>query len=402
MLAMRLTFPACPKRTTWIALIPVEDRLEVSPCEYLLLRTTMSLAEPPPHFSSSPQHQTEPHAQATANVKPTVTPQTRPFLRVLMSWVRRTHLYLGLFLFPWAVLYGVTAFLFNHPTAFSDQASTRFAADLLRDTPFATLSAPSVVAGTIVEALQTKEPTSRYTLLRPDEAKYSREFAFANATLSDGESISILFDVAGTGGTIRSQPRTSSTPKTPAPFAIGADRTMPDRGAKSKSQAKEKLASRPNQGLALQETLADQVKATMPIVVERAGFSSISQSTITSVPDLVFRIDRDDVEWEVTYNALTGSVTGRLASEIEPKSISVRRFLTRLHLAHGYPSTVGTRWAWAVIVDLMAFVMCFWGISGLFMWWQIKSTRIWGLLTLGVSAALACALGFGMYAVLVS
>src|SRR6476661_6325569 len=32
-----------------------------------------------------------------------------------MRVVRRVHLYSGLFLFPWVMLYGFTALLFNHP-----------------------------------------------------------------------------------------------------------------------------------------------------------------------------------------------------------------------------------------------------------------------------------------------
>ncbi|HVJ88034.1 MAG TPA: hypothetical protein VM452_20385, partial [Caulifigura sp.] len=38
----------------------------------------------------------------------------------MMRVVRRVHLYSGLFLFPWVMLYGVTALLFNHPGAMPD------------------------------------------------------------------------------------------------------------------------------------------------------------------------------------------------------------------------------------------------------------------------------------------
>ncbi|AWM39993.1 hypothetical protein C1280_25300 [Gemmata obscuriglobus] len=43
-----------------------------------------------------------------------------------MHMVRRTHLYVGLFLFPWAILYGVTGFLFNHPTVLADAPTAHF------------------------------------------------------------------------------------------------------------------------------------------------------------------------------------------------------------------------------------------------------------------------------------
>jgi hypothetical protein len=51
-------------------------------------------------------------------------------------------------------------------------------------------------------------------------------------------------------------------------------------------------------------------------------------------------------------------------------------------------------------VDAMAFVMVFWGISGVFMWWQLKNTRVLGFFVLLLSAAAALALGFGMHEVL--
>jgi hypothetical protein len=102
--------------------------------------------------------------------------------------------------------------------------------------------------------------------------------------------------------------------------------------------------------------------------------------------------------WIVTYNAQTGSVAGKPADDPAPaEEMSTRRFLTRLHLAHGYPGEQNARWFWAVVVDAMAFVMVFWGVSGIFMWWQIKATRKFGFLVLVLSVAAATALGLGMH-----
>ena len=76
--------------------------------------------------------------------------------------------------------------------------------------------------------------------------------------------------------------------------------------------------------------------------------------------------------WRVQYDLTTGAVSGR--PKDEPASpLSPRRFLTRLHQAHGYPSSLGVRWVWAVAVDLMFVSMVGWGITGLLMWWQMKN-----------------------------
>jgi hypothetical protein len=45
----------------------------------------------------------------------------------------------------------------------------------------------------------------------------------------------------------------------------------------------------------------------------------------------------------------------------------------------------------------MSIVLVFWGISGLFMWWQVKATRRTGFLILLLSFAAAAALGLGMH-----
>jgi hypothetical protein len=46
----------------------------------------------------------------------------------------------------------------------------------------------------------------------------------------------------------------------------------------------------------------------------------------------------------------------------------------------------------------MALTMCFWGLSGLVMWWQVKTTRKAGAVVLVLSAVAATALGIAMYA----
>src|SRR4051794_1699015 len=51
--------------------------------------------------------ETEPVRMETA--KP--APRPRPLSRRVLHWVRRLHLFLGLFLLPWALLYGVSGFI---------------------------------------------------------------------------------------------------------------------------------------------------------------------------------------------------------------------------------------------------------------------------------------------------
>lgn len=317
---------------------------------------------------------------------PAPQPFRRPLRRRVMHAVRRAHLYFGLFLLPWAVMYGATGFLFNHPTAFADAPTVTFGAGELAGTPMESPPRPDAVAGQVVAALNDRATEGKpYALVEPEKARYTRDFAFATVK-ADGHDVNLLFDVNSPGGTVRSKPAAPpAKPAAPAPFAIGA---------------RNPTAAPPTERLNFADPLHERVKAAVPVVLERTGFP-VGDATVTSVPDLSFLMSDGAKTWRVTYNALTGTVSGTPADTAPtPEGLSTRRFLTRLHLASGFPNDRGTKWFWAVVVDAMAFVMVFWGASGLFMWWQVKATRRLGLVVLLLSAAAATALGLGMHEVL--
>lgn len=322
----------------------------------------------------------------------------RPLRKRVMHVVRRGHLYFGLFLLPWAVLYGATGFLFNHPTAFSDQPTASFGASELRDTPMSAPPRPAEIAERVVRALNERATGDhKYELVEPEKAKYVREFAFATVKADDRE-VSILFDVVhNSGGTVRSRPAAPSPKEVEkAPFAITGAKGGNTKGGAPKGEAQKGGA--PTAGtLQLPDPLHERVKEATPTVLARTGFAG-GEVTVTSVPDLSFRMSDGAKVWTVTYNALNGTVSGApLDAAAPPEELSTRRFLTRLHLAHGFPGDTNAKWFWAVIVDAMAFVMIFWGVSGVFMWWQITATRALGLAVLLFSACCALALGFGMH-----
>ena len=309
----------------------------------------------------------------------------RPVGKRLMMLVRRGHLYAGLFLLPWVVLYGVTSFLFNHPTAFADQLAASFGRSDLRGTPMDPPPGPKDIAAQVVAALQARAPEgTTYALVEPEKAKFTREFAFATVK-ADGQTVSLLFHANGTGGSIRSKADEPPKVAEKAPFAVGGG---PALGPSPKG----------NDGLKLADPLPERVKAAVPVVLERTGFPA-GDVTVTSVPDVSFRMSGGEKVWTVTFNPMTGAVAGKTTDDAgEP--LSARRFLTRLHLAHGYGSEVNAKWAWAVVVDVMAFVMLFWAVSGILMWWQVKAARGWGVLVLLLSAATATWLAVGMHGML--
>ena len=325
----------------------------------------------------------------TDPASPKPMPRQRPPAKRLVMLIRRGHLYFGLFLFPWAILYGVTAFLFNHPTAFSDRPVASFGADTLAGTPLETRPTLLDQACEVVNQLNASQtPATPYQLV--GDAKYGREFAFATVK-ADGQTVSVLLDAKNGGGTIRSNPVAEVKQPEPAPFAVGG----PAKPSKRESR-NDRQATRPA-GLQLIYPLHERFRDSLPTILARTGFPT-GEVTVTSVPDVVFPIRAEDRDWVASYNPMTGSLTGTPADSQPASELGWRRFLLRLHTTHGYPGEPNSRWFWAVIVDAMAFIMCFWSLSGLLMWWQIKATRRLGAGVLTLSALAATALGFAMHA----
>jgi hypothetical protein len=325
----------------------------------------------------------------SADLPETSARSPRPLNRRVMHVVRRLHMYLGLFLFPWALLYGVSGFLFNHPTAFSEQKTATFGQSDLEGTPLADVPSPTVQAQAVVTKLNERlKPETAYKL--GGEATYTRDFAFALVKV-DGQTINILFDVKTGGGTVRlAPPQSAKTEPVKAPFAVG--KSLPPKG----NVAPLIVTS---EGILLANPLHERVKATVPVVMERTGFPT-GEVTVTSVPDIAFPIEADGQVWTATYSPMTGSVSGKLADNEEKPSTGWRQFVLRLHTAHGYPGEANVRWYWAFIVDVMSLVLVFWAGSGLFMWWQIKASRRLGLVLLVLSAVTSTAMGIAMYAII--
>jgi hypothetical protein len=306
-------------------------------------------------------------------------------------------LYLGLLLFPWALLYGVTAFLFNHPTAFGDRPTAAFGRDALAGTPLEGPPDPQAIAEQVVAKLnETQGPTTPYTLA--GAAKFTgKELAHAKVDV-DGQSLNVAIDLKAGGGTVRSSPASERRRVEKAPFAVGGG-AGGRGGRKSNKQSKPSHNSTddPSSNLHLNNPLHERVKAALPTILERIGFPA-GEVTVTSVPDVVLPVEAGGRVWTATYIHMTGGVSGRPAEEKPETDRGWRQFLLGLHKAHGYPGEANGRWWWALFADAMGLTMCFWGLSGLVMWGQVKATRKAGTVVLVLSAAAATALGFAMHA----
>jgi hypothetical protein len=105
--------------------------------------------------------------------------------------------------------------------------------------------------------------------------------------------------------------------------------------------------------------------------------------------------------WRATYDPQVGALSGRPESEGPAMSNRMFLLLVWLHLAHEYPSSVDSRWFWALGVDAMFLSMVGRGITGLLMWWQMRNRRTVGAIVIVASLIVSVAVAIGMHGYLV-
>ena len=289
-----------------------------------------------------------------------------------MLWVRRVHLYSGLFMLPWVLLYGVTGMLFNHPAAFSDGGTIRtFGETEIAGTPLAGAPTADELAIQVVEAINLAANEGEGPRLTPPrEARFSGPLSY---TLDDGESLRrVEFNLETRAGTIRADGR-----------------------GERPAAAKPRDALAGVNPLELDAPVVEQGLRSLPSVLSSMRLKEATASN-GRTPSLLFTADADGEPVRVFYDMASGRVSSMAAEAKSP--LPLRSFLLRMHTAHGYSATVAARWFWAIAVDAMFVSMVFWGLSGVFMWWQIKRTRWLGTAFLVVSAVVATTLATGMHA----
>lgn len=313
----------------------------------------------------------------------------RPLGRRVLHFVRRAHLYIGVFLFPWAMLYGVTGFLFNHPTFMADPPPIWFTRQDLVGTELESVPDLTSQAQAIVSALnEAKQPATPYRLGR-GEIYYANRDAFVATVKAGTRTFFVTFEPNASSGVIR-ESTPASPPPEPAPFAF-AKAQGPSQGGVPSPTSPDPV------GLELSDSLVERLKKALPTMLERKGIPA-AEITLIIAPDIRLPIDVDGEDWTATFNPLTTAVAGVKGPKLS--NLTLRTFLLQMHLTRGYPGQMNLKWGWAIGVDSIAMALCFWGVSGILMWWQIKSTRRVGLAVLVASSILATMLTIGMHQLL--
>jgi hypothetical protein len=223
----------------------------------------------------------------------------RPLTKLMLMVVRRSHLYFGLLLVPWAILYGVTAYLFNHPTHFSSTTQKSISsAAIPKDWPTRDWRASSLAEEVISQLNHRFEDENKpIELASSIEPKFDGRFVTASYD-HNGRSFAVSISLDGLRGSIRSQPVRVEAPKpTPSFFEItppGAGARSRGRGGPLATQAGDlpsRGESKNTQGtsntkpLFIDETVFAQIKSSVLEFAESQGHAiEAEQLRITAIP----------------------------------------------------------------------------------------------------------------------
>ena len=277
-----------------------------------------------------------------------------------LKLVRRLHLYAGLLLLPWVLLFGISGLLFNHPNwasprhlihhadAEAVQATTGFVAldaDALARQIVAQLNADSGSSFTVVEASSAKLTGRLIARIPGADAQHT-----VTINLTDGSA------------------RIESANETPEP------ESPPFAGQAVHIDAPDFATIGDN---SIDLLAGTGLKATGPARLRQRP-----------APVLQFELrDKDGRDWHATYNLIRGTLDGRPADA--GTGFSFREAVTRLHQLKMYPDQIGARWLWTLLADATAFTLIFWAVSGVIMWLQIRPTRLLGIAGLSIAAGIA-------------
>ncbi|MEM6993565.1 MAG: PepSY domain-containing protein [Myxococcota bacterium] len=264
---------------------------------------------------------------------------------------RRVHLYCGLVMIPWILLYAVTGWLFNHPAAFSgDLEIRRFE---LRDLPETERSLPAAAdaAEQVVAALAEAFPDAGVELQPDIPPRFSRRLS-AKAPQGAQQELRLSIDVVRKSGALQ----TVEIDQDEAPASFEGRDSIEVLGLGK-----------------------DAYTSIAAGAVAELGVSA-DELELTGAPRLSFVARIDGEDWNVRYKPKSGGLDFERTAG---KEVSTKRVLARLHMTHVYPAELGAAWVHTFIVDLVAFCLLLWCLTGLLMWWQMRRFRRIGLVVLG-------------------
>lgn len=303
--------------------------------------------------------------QAMEEADMTTHRRSRRLWTKTMIFIRRVHLYAGLLMLPWVLLYGITGAMFNHQELFPHVGIQTVPASVLAETPMKDFPSPEEFAQQIVTALQAASGERDIDLSERPRAEYSNDVMFE--VFADGDRHVVQIDPVGRDAKVVSFPENAEVPE-PVFKDLNHIRLKPN----------------PH----------DAAQQSARAVLKEAGIAG-GTPTPFAWSKLNFLANVKGEPVRVTYVLKDGHVD--VTKYQGEDGMNPREFFLRLHTSHGQSPHWNQRSVWSLFVDTMAISMVAWGLSGLLMWWQIKRTRVIGGILMLLSIATATFMYLGMH-----
>ncbi|MCA8995910.1 MAG: PepSY domain-containing protein [Planctomycetaceae bacterium] len=281
-----------------------------------------------------------------------------------MILIRRIHLYAGLFLLPWVLLYGITGAMFNHQELFPAVRFEAVDASLVRDAGMAEFPSPGELAQQVADAIE-QTANVEVVLNKGQSPEFTSPILFETYD-GDGQHVVQIDPIQQTARLLHRPPNAEQE--------------------ESLLQNVQNIQLSPNP----HQAAHDSARA----IFAKHGLSSADQAKPLGWTKLNFLASVDGQPARITYVLKDGHID--VTKYTGEDGMIPRQFLLRLHTAHGQPPHWNMRMFWSLFVDAMALAMVTWGITGLVMWWQIKRTRLIGTVLIAVSLLVAAVMYFGM------
>ena len=276
---------------------------------------------------------------------------------------RRVHLYLGLLIWPFVLLFAISGLSFNHPTLGRDLAVQHIPADEVRRWTGFSGWDPQRIAEGLLQALNVRAPG--YRLDSRSSIGFDGWPLFAAPTHT-GKRVLL---VSLSDGSATLSDRVEVAKQEDAPFA---------GQFKLEGFDTQELAQR------FEPLLAARHRTTIgPLRPHPKAH-----------PELRFVLfDPQGNRWNAVYDLSDGSLTGKRSDGARPNTLIER--LESVHTQHHYPVERNATSFWALCADITALTLIAWAATGLYMWWQMKNLRKVGLLVIALAVAIASSVVVG-------
>ncbi|MEM7308153.1 MAG: hypothetical protein AAF682_15850 [Planctomycetota bacterium] len=286
---------------------------------------------------------------------PKATARGRRVWPRVLKLTRRLHLYAGLALLPWVLLYGVTGILFNHADWWSKTERLELGSAELAAADLDLLPEPGPVADQAFARLAALAAEAGVELERgADDARWLGRASLSGS--SDALRVRLLYDPELRGGTLYLTPRDDES-ELPA------------------WQTAERLEEWSPMEKDEREAIGEAGKALL------TDHGAPLEKLSTRLPKVRLHLQADGAPF-VCDVGMDGKIDVQPAAETS----TLRGRLLRLHVQHGDSGYRGALRSWFWIVDVMGIAMVLWSLTGLVMWWSIRPTRQLGGLALLIGA----------------